>query len=135
MSLRTSPLRRHDERKWNVDRSSPLPLYVQIRHRLLSLVAQWSRSEGRFYSDDELCRYFGVSRVTVRQAVAELVNEGFLTRVRGSGTYVALKKIEEKFTPPMNMQNTAMASITSLSKKPKLASCVELPPVDTVEKL
>jgi GntR family transcriptional regulator len=105
MSLRTSPLRRHDERKWNVDRSSPLPLYVQIRHRLLSLVAQWSRSEGRFYSDDELCRYFGVSRVTVRQAVAELVNEGFLTRVRGSGTYVALKKIEEKFTPPMDIRS------------------------------
>jgi GntR family transcriptional regulator len=105
MSLRTSPLRRHGERKWTVDRTSPLPLYVQIRHRLLSLVAQWSRAEDRFYSDDELCRAFGVSRVTVRQAVAELVNEGFLTRVRGSGTYVALKKIDEKLTPPMDIRS------------------------------
>ena len=45
------------------------------------------------------------------------------------------RKCSEKLTPPTNMKNTAMPSITSLSKKPKFASCVELPPVETVEKL
>lgn len=94
-----------DVRGWAVDRTSPLPLYVQIRQRLLSLIARWSRGEERFYSDEELCRHFGVSRVTVRQAVAELVEEGFLTRIRGAGTFVALKKIEEKLTPVMDIRS------------------------------
>ncbi len=79
-----------------IDRSSPLPLYVQIRRRLLALIAQWRGERERFFSDDELCRSFGVSRMTVRQAVQELVDEGFLTRVKGLGTFVTRHKLEER---------------------------------------
>lgn len=41
---------------------------------------------------------FDVSRPTVRQAVTELVNLGYLKRVRGRGTYVAKPKIKQEFT-------------------------------------
>ena len=43
----------------------------------------------RFYTEGELAAMFGVSRLTVRQAVGLLVNENRLERRRGSGTFVA----------------------------------------------
>lgn len=86
-----------------LDRSSPIPLYVQIKQRLLALIATWDESDSRFYGDNELCQMFEVSRMTVRQAVQELVNDGLLTRTRGSGTFVPIPKIEERFTPLMNL--------------------------------
>ena len=88
-----------------LDRSSPIPLYVQIKQRLLALIATWDERDSRFYGDNELCQMFGVSRMTVRQAVQELVGDGFLTRVRGTGTFVAIPKIEERFTPLMNLRD------------------------------
>ena len=85
-----------------IDRSSPLPLYVQIKRRLLQMIASWDRKDLRFHTYDELCQLFKVSRMTVRQAVQALVNEGHLTRLRGVGTFVGTGKMDERFTPDMN---------------------------------
>ncbi len=88
-----------------LDRTSPIPLYVQIKQRLLAMIATWDDRDDRFHGDNELCEMFGVSRMTVRQAVRELVDDGFLTRVRGTGTFVTIPKIEEHFTPLMNLRD------------------------------
>lgn len=88
-----------------LDRASPIPLYVQIKQQLLAMIATWDVRDNRFYGDNELCRIFEVSRMTVRQAVQELVNDGFLTRIRGTGTFVPIPKIEEHFTPLMNLRD------------------------------
>lgn len=85
-----------------VDRSSTVPLYVQIRRRLLSLIAGWPDPGRRFYTDDELCRMFGVARMTVRAAIGEFVRKGLLVRTRGAGTYVSLHRVEEHFSPRMD---------------------------------
>lgn len=85
-----------------LDRRSTVPLYVQIRRRLLSLIAGWPDPQKRFYTDDELCKRFGVARMTVRAAIREFVDEGLLTRVRGAGTFVSFEKIEERFSPRMD---------------------------------
>ena len=85
-----------------VDRHSPVPLYVQIRRRLLALIAGWPDVQRRFYTDDELCRMFGVARMTVRTAIREFVDKGLLVRVRGAGTYVAFHRVEEHFSPRMD---------------------------------
>jgi GntR family transcriptional regulator len=79
-----------------LDRSSPLPLYAQIRRQLLALVAKWELPAKRFYSDEELCKKFGVSRMTVRQAIQELVEEGLLERRKALGTFVIRMKHEER---------------------------------------
>jgi GntR family transcriptional regulator len=39
-------------------------------------------------SERELIIFYGVSRITVRKAIDELVNEGYLYRIQGKGTYV-----------------------------------------------
>lgn len=88
-----------------LDRASPIPLYVQVRNRLLAMVGGWTDPERRFYSDEELTALFEVSRATVREALAELVEAGVLRRTRGRGTIVSLRKVEEKLTPGMNLRS------------------------------
>lgn len=78
-----------------VDRSSPLPLYAQIARRLVADVSR-SPAAARFYGDEEVAQRFDVSRMTARQAIQQLVDEGFLRRVKGIGTFVAAGKIEER---------------------------------------
>lgn len=85
-----------------VDRASRLPLYEQIKRRLLVMILNWDREDTRFHTDEQLCKRFGVSRMTVRQAVQELVDEGYLQRSRGLGTFVTARRIEEEFTPTMD---------------------------------
>lgn len=85
-----------------IDRSSPLPLYAQLKRRLQQAILAWPADDDRFHSDHELCAQYGVSRATVRQALAALEREGLLRRVQGFGTFVNRPKIVESFNPQMN---------------------------------
>lgn len=49
-------------------------------------------------SERELCDQYRVSRITVRQAITQLVNEGRLVREQGRGTFVAHQRIEQQLT-------------------------------------
>ena len=49
-------------------------------------------------TEEELCDSYQVSKATVRQAVAELVREGFLKRQQGRGTFVIPRVIPEGLT-------------------------------------
>ena len=82
-----------------LDHASPLPLYRQIKQHLLDRIAVWPSHEAQFYTDGELCLMFGVSRMTARQAVQELVEEGFLKRRRGAGTFVAARTAARHLLP------------------------------------
>jgi GntR family transcriptional regulator len=66
-----------------------LPLYYRVYKTLEQRIQERRYQEGaRLPSEDELCREFRVSRMTIRQAVGRLVETGLVTRRRGSGTYV-----------------------------------------------
>ncbi len=97
-----------------LDRASPLPLYAQIKQRLIGIILRWDQPGRRFYSDEQLCAFFCVSRDTVRQALSELVREGLLTRSRGLGTFVAVHKLEERFGPSMDFMRQWAASGTPI---------------------
>ena len=68
--------------------------YLQVRDYLRSLVASELRTGDPVPSERALCDRFGVSRMTVRQAVDALVVEGLLERVQGRGTFVAPPKVD-----------------------------------------
>jgi len=73
-----------------VDKQSPMPLYAQLKVQLTRLLAQQAGAPHRqFYTDSQMTEMFGVSRTTVREAVRELIEEGYLYRVQGVGTFVA----------------------------------------------
>lgn len=66
------------------------PAYEKIKTFLLEEIeAGKLRSGDRVPSENELARLFGVVRMTANRAVLDLVHEGVLHRVKGSGTYVS----------------------------------------------
>ncbi len=63
---------------------------VQIRSIILTALNQGELAVGsRLPTEHELARQYGISRATIREGIASLVQEGILTRRRGAGTFVA----------------------------------------------
>jgi len=72
-----------------VERGSGTPLYRQVAAILRDRIEKGLFRPGeRIPTEYELCDQFGVSRISIRQALAELVHDGLLHRRQGSGTYV-----------------------------------------------
>jgi GntR family transcriptional regulator len=72
-----------------IDRTSPLPFYFQLSQVLEQEIGSGRRTPGeRLPSEPALCARYGVSRTTVRQALARLEQRGLINRVKGEGTYV-----------------------------------------------
>src|SRR4051812_14677961 len=76
-----------------LDQASPMPRWAQIAQILRQRIAEQGSSLTGL-SDQSLAREFGVSPLTVRQAVQDLVRSGLVTRHRGKGTFVAGKPVQ-----------------------------------------
>jgi GntR family transcriptional regulator len=77
--------------------AGPVPLYHQLKLVLQRDIEQGMyKPGGRLPSEPELIRQYGVSRITVRQALDELEAEGRVMRRHGKGTYVAEPRIEQE---------------------------------------
>jgi GntR family transcriptional regulator len=78
-----------------IQRDNLTPLHTQIAE---ALTLQIQRGEleagGVFPSERELAERFGVSRMTVRQALQRLRQEGLIYYERGIGTFVSSRKID-----------------------------------------
>lgn len=80
-----------------VDRERHEPLYHQITAAIRDAIANRSlKPNDALPPERELADLFGVSRITIRKAISELVNEGVLDTRHGSGTYVH-SKVEKNF--------------------------------------
>ncbi|MDB1590562.1 GntR family transcriptional regulator, partial [Enterococcus faecalis] len=68
-----------------------IPIYIQIHDKIKEDIEKgvWSIGD-RLPSERELALKFDVSRMTLRQAIQTLADEGILERKIGSGTYVAV---------------------------------------------
>lgn len=78
------------------NKDSPLALWRQVKIELRDKALKELAPGDRIPTEPELCAQFGVSRITVRQAVSSLVREGILATQRGRGTYVLPPKIAER---------------------------------------
>ncbi|QIL46654.1 GntR family transcriptional regulator [Vagococcus coleopterorum] len=76
-----------------------IPIYIQIHDQIREEIEKGKWAVGdRLPSERELALAFNVSRMTLRQAVQTLADEGILERRIGSGTYVAREKVQERMT-------------------------------------
>ncbi|MFY9210751.1 MAG: GntR family transcriptional regulator [Aestuariivita sp.] len=87
-----------------IDRSSPLPLYLQIRQQLVAMISDWPDPAVKFHTDEELATHFDVAKATVRQAIVDLTDQGLLKRRRGAGTFV-VPPLVERLRPNMDIED------------------------------
>ncbi|MBV9622485.1 MAG: GntR family transcriptional regulator [Acidobacteria bacterium] len=80
-----------------MNRTSGIPLYVQIREELRSELARLEPGQA-IAVETELEKTFGASRITVRRAVEELVAEGLLVRQQGRGTFVQSPRLTHELS-------------------------------------
>ncbi|MGI6608723.1 MAG: GntR family transcriptional regulator [Erysipelotrichaceae bacterium] len=71
-----------------------VPLYYKLADTIEEKINDGVYPKGeKIPSERELCEIYGVSRMTVRLAIDELVKKGKLEKVHGKGTYVLSKSI------------------------------------------
>jgi DNA-binding GntR family transcriptional regulator len=82
-----------------INRDSPVPLHHQVRNYLLGCIERGELQPGqKLLQEREYAARFGISLAPVRQAILDLVKEGYLYRVPGRGTFVREQKVEEKIS-------------------------------------
>jgi len=80
-----------------IDKKSPIPAYFQLKNIILGKIESGEyREDNLIPSERELSDLLDISRMTVRQALNQLVQEGVLHREKGKGTFVSKSKIEQR---------------------------------------
>ena len=82
-----------------IDKTSSIPIYRQIEDALRERIKSGRlRPYDLIPSENELSKILGVSPMTIRQAIGQLVNDGFVYRERGRGTFVATPRLDHPLT-------------------------------------
>lgn len=69
--------------------------YSQIYDYYRRQIEQKALKEGeKMPTEEQMCALFQVSRITVRQAMGELVQAGYVERMQGKGSFVKIKKTD-----------------------------------------
>jgi len=129
-----------------LDKGSFVPLYFQIQERLMERINRGELAEGDLLgSEDELSRRYGVSRMTARQALRGLKEQGYAFSQKGRGTFVCRPKLEKNilhlqgFTEEMKQRgfrpSSHLLEQTVVQADPELAQRLLVAPGDPVLRL
>lgn len=92
-----------------------MPIYIQVQDSIIKKIEEHKYLPGEaILSERKMAELYGVNRMTVRRAVDKLVEQGYLTKEPGSGTYVAQrdrKKIELNYA-----DETGNTGVTAMLK-------------------
>ena len=101
----------------SINRQSKLPLYQQLYDVLRGNITRGEWKPGDLIpAESELIEQYGVSRITVRQVLDMLVQEGLIYRQRGRGSFVAHPTVEQvlqrlvSFTDDMRQRGFAAST-------------------------
>jgi GntR family transcriptional regulator len=100
-----------------LDKDLPVPLYHQLQSVLRAEIesGRWPPG-GQIPTETQLAQDFRVSKITVRQAIQNLVDLGYVHREHGRGTFVAQRKFDvgpralTSFSEEMKVHRLAAAS-------------------------
>lgn len=98
-----------------LDKNSFIPLYFQIQERLLKEIQSGQLQAGDLLpGEEDLCRLYGVSRMTARQSLQALKQQGIVRSEKGRGTFVIQPKVEKQIAHLSGFS----AEMLSLGMKP-----------------
>lgn len=121
-----------------LQRSSPVPLYQQLKLLLAERIKRGEWKPGELIpGEHELQAIHRLSRTTVRQALQELEREGFVTRHRGRGTFVAQPRAASEAGPRLSIHEHLLAqgirpgwhvlAVEEQPAPPEVADLLQLP--------
>ncbi len=80
-----------------LDKNSSVPIYVQLEEFIKKKIKERVYLPGESLpTERELTELFGVSRMTIRQAISNLVHQGVLYKIPGKGAFISKEVIEKK---------------------------------------
>lgn len=126
-----------------IERESFVPLYQQLEDYLSSKIRDEKLKPGdALPSESELAAQFGVSRITVRQAMARLEFEGLIERRQGKGTFVSrprflhrdllVRALEDEIQAEGRSPGFYFISYTELDPPPKVQEQLRSSPGERV---
>jgi GntR family transcriptional regulator len=93
----------------SLKKNIPIPYYYQLKEILLEYITEHHANQDvQIPTELEISSHFGISRPTVRQAMNELVVEGYLYRQKGKGTFIIKPKITQSFLQVLDSFNNEM---------------------------
>jgi DNA-binding GntR family transcriptional regulator len=120
------------------------PLWLQLKHALRDYITFELKPGDRIPSEVGLCTHYGLSRITVRRAIAALLDEGLLIRQQGRGTFILSPRLAEPVSDPDHFlrsgfdRDPASISVYSAETVPAadwIASKLGLSPGEEVHKI
>jgi DNA-binding GntR family transcriptional regulator len=88
-----------------------IPLYIQLKESIRSSIVNGQLKYGhKIPTELELSEEHKISRITVRKAILELVEEGYLVKKQGKGTYVNKRKIQRKIVHFLSFSDACKAN-------------------------
>lgn len=129
----------HGQRNTILDPESVVPLYAQLEDLLLRRVeaGEWPAGT-QIPTESQLCQAYGVSRVTVRQALGRLARRGLVSRGRGRGTFVrdarltagarTVSSFSAELTERGMSPSSRVLDVASLPADPGVAAALEREP-------
>ena len=118
-------------------RAGGIPVYVRIRETLRDEITKGLLKRGeKLPPEHELASKFSVSRMTIRESIEDLVNEGLLYRRHGVGTFVAFPHLQRDHTRLTSFFDKAeeegivvraeLLSLEVMTAKPFIARALDL---------
>ncbi len=119
-------------------RTDGVPIYIQIRESLRAEIMGGHLKRGeQLPSENELAAKYSVSRMTMRQSIEDLVDEGLLYRRHGVGTFVAFPRLQRDHTRLTSFFDKAenegvkvrakLLGLEVIPATPKVAEALDIP--------
>lgn len=120
-----------------------MPKYLQIEVDLIDKINNGLYSSGEALpTEEELSKYYGVSRVTVRNALSKLVQKGYINKHQGSGNFVSddrskikspsLKSFTEEMSELGQSVETEVVSFNIITSEPHISKLLKIQADDKV---
>jgi len=91
--------------------------YVGVKMKLLEQIGKGEYRQGdKLPTEREMCEIYGVSRITIRQALSELEKDGAIRRIQGRGTFVSGGKVNAPSAKKERKYEQLLSSIYSFSE-------------------